>query len=316
MLISACSGAKSTENTTTAGTFTAHKGFSADSAMEYVRRQVAFGPRVPGTKAHDDCRDWLMATLTGFGADTVTDIGEPVTVYDGNTFAMSNILAIFNTEAKTRILLLAHYDTRPHADNDPDTSRQAQAFDGANDGASGVAALLEIARNIGISCPDSIGVDILLTDLEDYGTSDASLTDDPDASWCLGSQWFAANYPVARYRYGILLDMVGGRDAHFNREYFSAHNAPLPTARVWDMAHRLGLDKRFPMQLGGAVNDDHLPLIHAGLQTTDIIESANRTTGSFNPTWHTHADNIDNIDPAAIADAGTVVLNVVYNEKP
>lgn len=312
LLLSACSGAKAGDTAgeaSRADTIALRKGFSADSAMTYLRRQVEFGPRVPGSQAHKDCREWLTATLRGFGATTQCS-SETVATADGSTTDLYNILASFNPDASERILLLAHYDTRPQADNDPDPAHQAVPFDGANDGASGVAVLLEIARNLAIEAPDSIGVDILLTDLEDSGNHTS------DDSWCIGSQQFAKGNPAARYRYGILLDMVGGREARFNREYYSAHSAPLPTARVWDMARRLGLEKRFPMQIGGAINDDHLPLIRAGLQVTDIIESANPSTGSFNPTWHTHNDNIDNIDPATMADVGTVVMNVLYNEKP
>ncbi|MDE6334739.1 MAG: M28 family peptidase [Muribaculaceae bacterium] len=291
--------------------------FSADSAYEYVKRQVDFGPRVPGTAPHRACADWLTATLHAFGADTVIVSGMPVEAWDGTMLPVRNILARYNTSANKRVLLVAHYDTRPWADQDPDPGNRMKPIDGANDGASGVGVLLEVARNLGIRRPD-VGVDILLADCEDYGVREGSQTSDTGDSWCLGTQQFAGDLPYTAAtmpRYGILLDMVGGRGARFNREYFSASSAQLPTARVWDMARKLGLADVFPMAVGGAITDDHLPLIRAGIPTTDIIENASPSTGSFNPTWHTLADNIDNIDPESLAAAGRVTLNVVYNEK-
>lgn len=298
--------------------YTERGAFSAESAFAYVKRQVDFGPRVPGTEAHRACADWLVATLHAFGADTISLSGKPVEAWDGTMLPVRNILARYNPDADARILLVAHYDTRPWADQDPDPAMRMKPIDGANDGASGVAVLLEVARNLGIERP-TIGVDILLTDCEDYGVREGSDVSDSGDSWCLGTQRFVRDMPYTAStipRYGILLDMVGGRDARFNREYFSVSSAQLPTARVWDMARKLGLADAFPMAVGGAITDDHLPLIRAGIPTTDIIENASPSTGSFNPTWHTLADNIDNIDPASLAAAGRVTLNVVYNEKP
>lgn len=294
--------------------------FSADSAMQYARHQVAFGPRTPGSEAHDKCTEWLAAILRAAGADTVMILGNTVTAWDGNTLPIKNVFARFAPEATARIILLAHYDTRPWADQMSDEATRDTPIDGANDGASGVAVLLEVARNLGMQRPD-IGVDILLTDCEDYGARSDARVDQQTAneSWCLGARDFADNMPYTATtlpRYGILLDMVGGRGARFNREYLSATLAPQPTARVWSTAAKMGLAHRFPMSVGGAVTDDHLPLIEAGIPVTDIIESAASNTGSFPATWHTTDDNIDNIDPEAMADAGRVVLNVIYTEKP
>lgn len=317
----ACGGSGASQTKAGEGAVEAYAergSFSADSAFAYVKRQVDFGPRVPGSEAHRACGDWLVATLRAHGADTVIESGRPVTAWDGTVLPVRNILARYNPDAAARILLVAHYDTRPWADHDPDPDKRMTPIDGANDGASGVGVLLEVARNLNIERP-GVGVDILLTDCEDYGVREGSSVTDSGDSWCLGTQQFVENLPYTAStmpRYGILLDMVGGRGARFNREYFSAASAQLPTARVWDMARRLGLGDTFPMALGGAITDDHLPLTRAGIPTTDIIESASAATGSFNPTWHTLADNIDNIDPASLAAAGRVTLNVVYNEKP
>lgn len=320
-LSASCSGSAkdtSANDKADAPTFTERGSFSADSAYAYVARQVAFGPRVPGSDAHRRCSEWLAGMLKSAGADTVIISGRPVEAWDGTTLPVRNILARFNPGAAARILLAAHYDTRPWADHDPDPALRKTPIDGANDGASGVGVLLEIARNLGIERP-AIGVDILLTDVEDYGARDDAGVARTDDTWCLGTrQWVENDMPYTAAdmpRYGILLDMVGAAGAKFHREYFSAHGAPLPTARVWDMAAKLGLAERFPMPVGGAVTDDHLPLIAAGIPTADIIENANPHTGSFHPSWHTMADNMDIIDPATLADAGRVVLNIIYNEN-
>lgn len=315
-----CSGGSSAsaENKTAPVKFEERGTFCADSAMTYARRQTDFGPRVPGTSAHAACADYLANALRGFGADTVMTLGTPVTAWNGTRLPVRNIFARFGTDKKARVLLLAHYDTRPWADHDPDEANRAKAIDGANDGASGVAVILEIARNLGIK-PAEVGVDILLTDCEDYGTPENMELEASEETWALGARQFAENLPYSaaeRPRYGILLDMVGGRDARFHREYFSDVHAGAVVDRVWGIASKLGLADRFPSQRGGAITDDHLHFIRAGIPTIDIIESANPRTGSFNPTWHTLADNISNLDPATMAAAGRVALNVIYYEKP
>ena len=314
VLISACSGGKAqTTPSVEKNAFEERGSFSADSAYSYVARQVEFGPRVPGTQAHTSCSEWLVEQFTAFGADTVFIMGNQATLWDGSVMPVRNIVARYKGEKP--ILLAAHYDTRPWADQDPDAEARNQPFDGANDGASGVGVLLEIARNLGATRPE-VGVDILLTDLEDYGSNGK------DDSWCIGSQQFAdallarnPNLPLSGYQYGILLDMVGGKDARFPREYLSVQYAPAPTAKIWDMAAKLGLRNRFPTSVGGAITDDHLPLIRAGVPTADVIESVNPQTGTFPSTWHTKADNLENIDRATLGDVGRVVLNVIYNEK-
>lgn len=312
-LCSGCSGGKAQTAPEASGPhFEEITTFSPDSAYSYVARQVEFGPRVPGSRAHDDCREWLVRKFIDFGADTVIVSESATTAWDGTVLPVRNILARFAGTTDSRpIMLAAHYDTRPWADQDSDKDARDKPFDGANDGASGVGVLLEIARNLG-AAPARTPVDILLTDVEDYGSTDV------DGSWCLGAEIFSENMPydaVGRPRWGVLLDMVGGRDAVFPREYFSQQIAPTPVAKIWNMAGELGLRKRFPMSTGGAITDDHIPLSRAGIPTADIIESANAATGSFPPTWHTHADNLDNIDASTLGDVGRVVLNVVYNEK-
>lgn len=313
-----CSGKATARAEAAPAAFEERGAFSADSALGYVRRQVAFGPRVPGSQAHAACRDWLVASLRGFGADTVRVLASEAEAWDGTTLPVRNIFARFGTDRPARVLLVAHYDTRPWADRDPDPANRETPIDGANDGASGVAVVLEIARNLQLRAP-AVGVDILLTDCEDYGAPERAGLADSEDTWAIGARRFAENLPYGaadRPRFGILFDMVGGRGAAFHREYFSELGAPDVTDKVWGMAARLGLASRFPDAQGGAVTDDHVPLIRAGIPTIDIIESANATTGSFPPVWHTLADNVSNIDPAAMSDAGRVALNVIYYEKP
>ncbi|MDE6512959.1 MAG: M28 family peptidase [Muribaculaceae bacterium] len=282
--------------------------FSADSALANVGRQVAFGPRTGGSDAHAKCASWLADELRRHGADTVAlqraelnDFGE-----------MINIRATFNPAARRRILLLSHWDSRPWADEDPDPANHAMPIDGANDGASGVGVLLEVARQLGLQHPE-IGVDILFVDAEDSGT------EGDDTSWARGAQYFAENLPYGAAEptpaYAILLDMVGGRGAVFPRELFSEANARAVNSRVWDLAKKIGLGSRFIDATGGAINDDHLPLLRAGIPAIDIIESANPQTGSFNPTWHTLADNLDNIDPQTLGDVGKLITTLIYSEK-
>lgn len=278
--------------------------FSADSAYAYVAKQVEFGPRIPQNQAHQKCAEWLASELERHGADTVM-----LQTADLPNFGpMTNILGRFNSKAYGRVLLLAHWDTRPWADADPNVANHRKPIDGANDGASGVGILLEVARQIGLNSPQ-IGVDILFVDAEDSGT------EGDDASWARGTQYWVQNMPIASPRYAVLLDMVGGKDARFAREYISEVYARSVNNRVWSLAHELNLSARFPERLGGAVNDDHVPLLQAGIPAIDIVENDHPQTGSFNPTWHTLADNLENIDRQTLGDVGLVVTTLIYREK-
>lgn len=239
----------------------------------------------------------------------------PVTTFDGTRHTAYNIMGRFNPSAPQRILLLAHYDTRPWADRDPEPENRSTPIDGANDGASGVAALLEIARVAGREMPDSVGFDLLFVDMEDSG-SPADSADDSEDSWALGAQEWVKNMPYTpetKPRFAILLDMVGGKDARFHREYFSDRDARAVVDRIWSIARMSGMADRFPNATGGAIVDDHLHINAAGIPCVDIIESANPATGSFNPTWHTMADNASNIDRRTLRDVTQVVLNTLFS---
>lgn len=286
--------------------------FDADSAYRAVAAQVAMGPRTPGSESAARCAAWIEGNLARFGADTVIIQREMMAhpMEPGRKVPMVNILGRFNPGAEKRLMLVAHYDTRPVADEESDPALAAKPIDGANDGGSGVGVMMELARLMAQKRPDA-GVDLLFVDLEDSGTSG------DDASWCIGSQYFAENLPykdaLDRPQAAVVLDMVGGQGARFHREGFSQHYQPGLVARVWDSARRAGYSSTFPLEDGGAIIDDHLPLLRAGIPAIDIVESRSATTGNFPLTWHTHGDNLDAIDPATLKAVGQTLAFFIYN---
>ena len=290
--------------------------FNADSAYAFVQRQVDFGPRVPGTPAHTACADWMVARLKASGAEVIEQTGT-VTVYTGQKLPLRNLFARWAPERKERILLLAHYDTRPMADKDDE--RKNQPIDGANDGGSGVGVLLEIARHLAAK-EHGPGVDILFTDVEDHGQPSGAMTLDDNSidTWALGAQYFAKNPPVPGYqaRFGILLDMVGAKDAVFYREAISMQFAPAVVSKVWKTAAALGHGERFVQETKYFVGtDDHVPINRTlRIPTIDIIEY-HEATGAFHPSWHTHDDNMAVIDRASLSAVGSTVLEVVWKER-
>jgi hypothetical protein len=283
---------------------------NADSLYSFVKQQVDCGPRVPGSKAHEACRNLIVKALKEYGVEAEFQPAA-VTTFRGEKLTAYNIFGRINPEAKNRILLLAHYDTRPWADEDPDEAKQLQPLDGANDGGSGVAVMLEIARCMQSLPTDSVGVDLLFVDVEDSGESGGA----DESTWCLGTQKWADSTPYApgeTPEFGILFDMVGGKDAKFNREYFSQQYAKGAVDKIWAVANASGFAERFPNSIGGSIIDDHLYINQAGIPCIDIIESANPQTGSFNPTWHTTADSLEAIDSETLRIVAQVVLNYLY----
>ena len=281
--------------------------FSADSAYMYVKKQVDFGPRVPNTAAHRAAGDWIVGKLKGYGANVIEQTAT-LTAFDGTPLNARNIFAQYNPEASDRILLLAHWDCRPWADKDPDPAKRTMPVDGANDGASGVGVLLEIARQLSLS-PTSQGIDILLVDAEDWGN------DGDEDSWALGTRYFVENPPVAGYapKSAILLDMVGGEDARFPREYFSERNAPALNATIWGIAAQLGYGDLFPTEVESAVTDDHIRLIEAGIPAIDIIEY--HPQSGFNSRWHTTADNMEGISKETLKGVGETVATYLKSRE-
>ena len=286
--------------------------FNADSAYNYVAKQLEFGPRVPGSEAHKQCAEWFIDFFNE-KADTVYVQDFRTRLYNGNGIDGKNIIAAFNPEAKKRILLAAHWDSRPFADHDPDEKNWNTPIDGANDGASGVGVLMEIARVLKDN-PINVGVDIILFDLEDYGAPyylNLMTNDD----WALGSQYWSKNPHIYNYRayFGILLDMVGAPNAKFPKEYYSQQFAPALSNDVWRIAREIGYSDYFTNELGHPINDDHIYVnVHARIPMIDIIHLENNSESSFYPYWHTVKDNIEQIDPKTLGMVGDVVVNVIY----
>lgn len=290
--------------------------FNPDSAYEYIARQVAFGPRVPNTDAHKKCGEYLASELKRHGAKVINQKAD-VTAYDGTILHINNIIGSFQPENKKRVLLFAHWDTRPWADNDPDESKHHTPILGANDGGSGVGVLLETARLIRQQNPD-IGIDIIFFDAEDYGTPQwAKNGNNDEATWCLGTQYWASNPHVEDYtaRYGILLDMVGGKNPAFYQEGYSVESAKEVVDKVWQKASSLGYGAYFIPEVGGYVTDDHLFVNRiARIPSIDIIPT-DLENGGFGYFWHTMQDNMDVIDKNTLKAVGQTLIEVIYNEK-
>ncbi len=290
--------------------------FSADSAYRFVEEQVAFGYRIPNTPAHKACAAYLAAKLEQFGA-TVTLQEADVTAYDGTVLHATNIIGSYRPELPDRILLCAHWDTRPWADHDPDEANHRKPIDGANDGASGVGVLLEVARQLSGRLP-ACGVDIVLFDAEDYGTPEFHTgTYKPD-TWCLGSQHWAKEAKKNGYkaRYGILLDMVGAPDAIFPREYYSTYYAAGVLDKVWQTARSLGFGQLFVQTSTYPVTDDHYYVnTLAGIPCIDIVHYNPHGETGFGDYWHTLDDNMDNISRQTLYAVGKTVLTVIYDEQ-
>lgn len=288
--------------------------FNADSAYTYVKAQVDFGPRYPNNEAHGKCAKFLENKLKSFGLNAFTQIGK-ATTFNKKEITIKNIIGEYNPNAKKRILLFAHWDTRPFADQD--TKNMTKPILGANDGGSGVGVLLEVARQLSISKPE-IGIDLIFFDAEDYGQPSGISDDEYSSStWCLGSQYWANNLHRKDYKpeYGILLDMVGGANPQFMHEAFSNKYAPHVVQKVWSNASKLGYNNYFLNLQTGYLIDDHKFINEiANIPSIDIIHYENNR-GSFHPTWHTHHDNMDIIDKKSLAAVGEVLLYTIYQES-
>lgn len=304
-----------TLNRQESATVSADTPFNADSAYQYVARQVGFGPRVPNSESHRACANYLEAELKRHGAKVFVQEAT-VKAFDDTPLSIKNIIGSFNPDNKERILLFAHWDSRPYADAEPNPKDQQSPIDGADDGASGVGVLLEIARQLGLNSP-SVGVDIIFFDAEDYGRPDFVRSYKPD-TWCLGSQFWAKNPHVPNYtaRFGILLDMVGAKDAVFYKEYTSMRYAARYVEMVWEKARSLGYGKYFINGEGGAITDDHQYVISGrNIPCLDIINYDPETERGFAGHWHTHRDDMSVIDRNTLHAVGHTVLDIVYGQQ-
>jgi Zn-dependent M28 family amino/carboxypeptidase len=277
--------------------------FDGAAALELVRTQVAFGPRVPGTPGHAAQLAWMVEHLGARAPELTVDTFTHVTTA-GDTLTLHNVLARFVPEATRRIVLLAHWDTRPRSDAATDSADRVLPVPGANDGASGTAVLLELAA-LFAAVPPPLGVDLLFVDGEDYGpTLDDML---------LGARRYASRLgegDAGRPIYGLLLDMVGDADPSFPAEEYSMQFAEVVVRKVWRAAERLGYRAYFPSAVGQRINDDHVPLIEAGLPTANIIDLE---YGPGNRYWHTPDDTPERLSAATLGMVGEVVAELVYS---
>lgn len=305
-MMAACgsTGTSTASEATVKDSVTAEAGrspFDSSKAMELTRQQCEFGPRVPGTPAHAKCADWLMSTLQASCDTVIMQTGTVQTATEGS-LGIKNIIGIINPDSSQRLLLMAHWDTRPWADNDPDAANHRKPVMGANDGASGVGVLLQLASQLKAD-KTTLGIDIVLVDAEDMGV------DDNEESWALGTQYWASHPHVQGYKpvFGILLDMVGASDATFTREYYSMQYARGFVDLVWNNA----AGSHFINAQGGAVTDDHIFVNRAGIPCVDIIDMRSDSPTGFCPEWHTVHDTMDAIDAATLGEVGQTLLNVI-----
>lgn len=289
--------------------------FQADSAYRYIEAQAAFGPRVPNTAAHRACGDYLAAQLERFGAKVYNQYAD-LMAYDNTLLKARNIIGAYLPESRKRVMLCAHWDSRPYADYDPDPKKRHTPILGVNDGASGVGVLLEVARQLQQQAP-SIGIDIIFFDAEDYGTPTFHKGPYKEDTWCLGSQYWGRMPHVDNYnaRFGILLDMVGGRGATFYQELFTKRTASKEMKKIWEAAHRLGYGAFFPKKEGTEVTDDHVYVFNLRqIPCVDIINYDPKGDTGFGDFWHTTSDTMEQIDKATLQAVGQTLLQVIYNE--
>lgn len=298
--------------------------FNADSAYAFTQAQCDFGPRAMNTEGHERCLRWIVGKFEQYGCKVMLQKAD-LNGFDGTVLKSTNIMASYNPEATTRIMLCAHWDSRPWADNDPDSANHRKPILAANDGASGVAVLIELARLLHSTAPadtvggkPAIGIDFVCFDAEDWGVPYWSDVQDDGSSWALGASHFAANLPQGYApRYGILLDMVGGEGAQFYQEGMSKQYAPEIVKKVWRAARQAGYGSYFPKQDGGMITDDHIPLNQvAKIPTIDIIPYyPDFARSAFGPTWHTLDDNMQHIDKNTLKAVGQTMVQVIYTEQ-
>ena len=291
--------------------------FNVDSAFIFIEKQLAFGPRTPNSKAHQECAEYLLKTLEKMGANIEVQNFQ-ATAYDSLKMEGKNIIASLNPTAQRRILLAAHWDTRRFSDKDAEKNNHNKPLDGADDGASGVAVLLEIVRAIQADKnKPNVGIDVIFFDLEDDGHKEGTNKNDKGDKifWCHGSQHWSKNKHKADYSayFGILLDMVGAKNAIFRKEFYSVQYASNIVNQTWLIGQKLGYGQFFvnkELKFGdGGMLDDHLFVNEFGkIPMIDIINYDNE----FGKHHHTQEDNIKIIDKNTLKAVGETVLQMIY----
>ena len=286
--------------------------------MKYIQEQCDFGPRVTGSEAAKLCRQYLAGQFRRLGAE-VSEQQADVTLWDGSVLPASNIIARLNPGNQDRILICSHWDSRPWADNDEDEQNHRTPVPAANDGASGVAMMMEICRLLQQK-PIRVGIDFVCFDAEDMGTPQWAETEESTSdTWCLGSRFWAerAREEGYRARYGILLDMVGGRGSVFPAEKVSQEYAQPVASLMIRLGNQLGYGHYFPLNReGGYLMDDHVNVNRiARIPCIDIVPYFTDGPSSFGPTWHTVNDTPENIDPNVLEAVGQTLTQLIYNEE-
>lgn len=282
----------------------AETAFDGEAALRYAQAQVDFGPRVPGTEGHRLAGDWIVEQMRA-RADTVIVQEWKHVASTGDTLPMRNILARIRPELQQRVLYIAHWDTRPIAENADRREDRDTPIPGANDGASGVGLLVAVADAL-MQTPPQFGVDLLFVDGEDYGDFNA------DRDVLLGSKYFAANPPSEGYRplFGVVWDMVGADGATFHQEGYSIQGAPEVVTRVWQKAADLGYSRYFVQRAGGPITDDHLPLLEAGMRVIDVIDIDGNGRIRY-PHHHRLSDTMDKLSARTFQVVGDVATALV-----
>ena len=317
LLVASCGNLKKQTTDESASLQPVGPVFCADSAYLYCQAQCDFGPRTMNSKAHDDCEKWIISKFESFGMQ-VTPQKAVLKGYDGTSLNSTNIIASYRPDLTDRVLLCAHWDSRPWADNDPDEANWKTPVMAANDGASGVAVMLEIARLLSKDTLQ-LGVDFICFDAEDWGVPQWNEDNFDSDSWALGAQYWSTNLHKKGYRarFGILLDMVGGQGAQFYKETMSVQYANHIVEKVWRAAQVVGYGSMFPSQQGTGVTDDHISVnTKAKIPTIDIIPYyPNCEQSSFGPTWHTVNDDMEHIDKNTLQAVGQTLIQVLFSEK-
>ena len=274
--------------------------FNPESAWKYLIAQCDFGPRNPGSDGHRKCGDFLVAELRKY-AESVQE--QPFTFRDTRlkkTYNMRNIIADFGTQDAPKIILCAHWDTRPWSDMDPNPANRGKPILGANDGASGVAALLEMARLFAEYSPP-VPIRIIFFDGEDYGRANEIW------DYLLGSKHFAQSADPAEYKYAVLLDLIGDEDLEIKREYNSFQYCRELQDKIWKIARKVG-SHQFSSRLTIPIIDDHLPLIEIGIPAVDIIDFEYQY-------WHTQQDTPEHCRKESLEAVGKVLVELIYGEE-
>jgi glutaminyl-peptide cyclotransferase len=293
-------------------------GFDSDAAYTHIETQLGFGTRIPGSKGHKACGDWIVSEMESMGYEVLQQPFDAFS-YKGEKRPARNIIASYNGTATKRIILAAHWDTREIADHD--NKQKDQPIPGANDGGSGVAVLMEIARSISqAETKPAVGIDFIFFDAEDGGAPEDFKGNPINeyGGYLLGSDYWSKNPHKENYSafYGILLDMVGAKNATFYKEQYSMQFAPSIVNKVWNAASAKGFSQYFINKTGGGITDDHLPVnLNRKIPMIDIIDTKLMPSQTFFDHWHTHNDNIEAIDKNTLKAVGETLLQVLYEEE-